>query len=116
VDALDTAQPAPLRYRAVPRHPRVQRDLALLLDCETPAGEVARAIREAGGDSLADVAIFDRYQGRGVPAGKLGLGFRLLFQRADRTLHESEVAAATGRVLRRLQEQFGAELRGGETP
>ena len=116
VDALDTAQPAPPRYRAVPRHPRVQRDLALLLNCETPAGEIARAIREAGGDSLADVAIFDRYQGRGVPAGKLGLGFRLLFQRADRTLHESEVAAATGRVLRRLQKQFGAELRGGETP
>lgn len=114
VDALDSARPAPPRYRAVPRHPRVQRDLALLLDCETPAGEVARAIREAGGDSLADVAIFDRYAGRGVPAGKLGLGFRLQFQRADRTLQESEVAAATGRVLRRLQKQFGAELRGGE--
>lgn len=114
VDALDGAQPAPPRYRAVPRHPRVQRDLALLLDCETPAGEVARAIREAGGDSLADVAIFDRYAGRGVPAGKLGIGFRLQFQRADRTLQESEVAAATGRVLRRLQKQFGAELRGGE--
>jgi len=116
VDALDSAQPAPPRYRAVPRHPRVQRDLALLLDCETPAGEVARAIREAGGDSLADVAIFDRYAGRGVPAGKLGIGFRLQFQRVERTLQESEVAAATGRVLRRLQKQFGAELRGGEGP
>ena len=53
----------------------------------------------------------DRYEGRGVPEGRTSLAFRLVFQRADRTLTDEEVAAATDRVVRVLERRFGGKLR-----
>lgn len=111
VDALDAIGARAPRYRPVSRHPRVQRDLAVLLDAGVPAGEVLDAIRRKAGGSLHSVRVFDRYEGTGVPEGKVSIAFRLVFQRPDRTLTEPEVAKATRRVVELLSKQFGGELR-----
>ena len=99
------------RYREVSYHPSVRRDLAVLLDSTAQAGEVLEAIRKTGGASLASVDVFDRWEGRGVPEGKVSLTFRLVFQRADRSLTDFEVARATDRVVDLLAHRFGGELR-----
>ena len=99
------------RYAPVSRQPSVRRDLALLVDRDQAAGAIVSAIRQKGGPLLQDVDLFDRYEGKGVPEGKLSLGVRLVFQHAERTLTEAEVAKATERVVRALGQQFGAELR-----
>jgi len=111
VDALDRAGRAAVRFREVSRFPAVERDLALLLAHDTAAGELADAIREAGGESLLSVRVFDRFAGRGVPEGKVSVAYRLVFQRLDRTLTEPEVSQALERVLALLARRFGAELR-----
>jgi phenylalanyl-tRNA synthetase beta chain len=98
-------------YREVSRFPLVRRDLAVTVDRELPAGEVLAAIRESGGPHLASVEIFDRYRGPGVPDDRQSLAFHLVFQRADRTLTDEEVAAATDRVVRTLDRRFGGKLR-----
>ncbi len=95
----------------VSRHPHVRRDLAVLLDRGVAAGEVLEAIRKRGGGSLRSARVFDRYEGKGVPEGKVSLAFRLVFQRADRTLLDSEVSKAVDRVVHLLEERFGGELR-----
>ena len=41
----------------------------------------------------------------------VSLAFRLVFQRADRTLTEKEVTKATDRVVKMLSHRFGGELR-----
>jgi phenylalanyl-tRNA synthetase beta chain len=109
--ALLEAPPELPRYRAVSRHPRVRRDLAVLLDEAVRAGEVLETIRAQGGGALQSVEIFDRYAGAGVPEGKVSLAFRLVFQRMDRTLTDAEVAKATERVVHLLEARFGGELR-----
>ena len=93
------------------RHPAVRRDVAVLLDLDQAAGEVLDAIRSSAGASLAQLEIFDRFEGRGVPAGKVSLAFRLIFQRADRTLTDDEVAKAIDKVRAMLVRRFGGELR-----
>jgi phenylalanyl-tRNA synthetase beta chain len=98
-------------YREVSRFPFVRRDLAVLVDGELAAGELLAAIRESGGPHLASVELFDRYQGPGVPDGQASLAFRLVFQRADRTLTDGEVGAATDRIVRVLARRFGGRLR-----
>lgn len=113
LDALAAAPPEPVRYREVSRHPSVRRDLAVLLSREQSAGAVLAAIRGAAGPHLVDAAVFDRYEGRGVPEGRVSLAFRLVFQRPDRTLTDAEVARATERVVRMLADRFGGELRQG---
>jgi phenylalanyl-tRNA synthetase beta chain len=111
VDALDRAGRATVRYREVSRFPAVSRDLAVLLARDVEAGAVAEAMREAGGEALQSVRVFDRFAGRGVPDGKVSVAYRLVFQRTDRTLTEPEVSQAMERVLAMLARRFDAELR-----
>jgi len=111
VDALDAAGREPQRVREPSRFPKVERDLAVLLAGDVAAGEVAAALREAGGPALQSVEIFDRFAGAGVPAGKVSVAFRLVFQRPDRTLNEAEVGQALERVVALLAKRFAGELR-----
>ena len=83
----------------------------MLIDRDAAAGELLEAIRKQAGADLVSVELFDRYEGRGVPEGRVSVAFRLVFQRADRTLVDTEVNQAMDRVVRALAERFGAELR-----
>ena len=98
-------------YREVSRYPSVRRDLAVVLDRTTGAGEVLEAIRKTGGPALISAEVFDRWEGRGVPERKVSLTFGLIFQRTDRNLTDSEVVKATDRVVNLLAHRFGGELR-----
>jgi phenylalanyl-tRNA synthetase beta chain len=111
VDSLDAVKTPPPRYREVSKHPRIVRDLAVLLSREVAAGAVLEAIRKLAGSSLTSATVFDRYEGKGVPEEKVSLAFRLVFQRTDRTLTEQEVAKTTERVVAALRQDFGGELR-----
>jgi phenylalanyl-tRNA synthetase beta chain len=111
LEALERSSRRDPQYREVSVHPSVRRDLAVLLDRAAQAGEVLEAIRKTGGASLTSVDVFDRWEGRGVPEGKVSLTFRLVFQRADRSLTDSEVVKATDRVVNLLAHRFGGELR-----
>jgi phenylalanyl-tRNA synthetase beta chain len=113
LDGLAAVPAAARRYREVSRQPSVRRDLAVLLPREEAAGRVLEAIRTTAGPQLVSVEVFDRYEGRGIPEGRVSLAFRLVFQRADRTLTDAEVGRATDRVVAMLADRFRGELRQG---
>ena len=50
---------------------------------------------------------FDRYQGSGVPQGRVSVSVRLTFQ-ADRTLIDSEVQRSVDTILAALVREHGA--------
>jgi phenylalanyl-tRNA synthetase beta chain len=109
------AEPTPKKapvFQPLPAFPGVDRDLALVLPTDLRAGDVLGRIRSAAGALLADVEIFDLYEGEGIPDGYRSVGFRLWFQSAERTLTDSEVDQAMGAVVGRLREEFGVEPRG----
>jgi len=111
--ALAALAPAAVVYREVSPYPSVRRDLAVLLGRDQAAGAVLDAIRATAGPQLVSADVFDRYEGRGVPEGRVSVAFRLVFQRPDRTLTDAEVARATERVVRMLADRFGGALRRG---
>jgi phenylalanyl-tRNA synthetase beta chain len=98
-------------FREPSREPAVRRDLAVLIERGRAAGDLVEAIRKQAGPDLVSVEIFDRYEGKGVPEGRVSVAFRLIFQRPDRTLVDTEVNQAMDRVVRALAQRFGAELR-----
>jgi phenylalanyl-tRNA synthetase beta chain len=98
-------------FREPSREPAIRRDLAVLIPRERAAGDLLEAIRKQAGADLVSVEIFDRYEGKGVPEGRTSVAFRLMFQRPDRTLVDTEVNQAMDRVVRALAQRFGAELR-----
>ncbi len=104
-----TSKRAP--FREPSREPAIRRDLAVLIARGQSAGDLVETIRKQAGPDLASVEIFDRYEGKGVPDGRVSVAFRLVFQRADRTLVDTEVNQAMDRVVRALAQRFGAELR-----
>jgi phenylalanyl-tRNA synthetase beta chain len=52
------------------------------------------------------------YRGAPLPEGKKNLAFAISYRTADRTLTDAEADAAHGRIVKRLAESLGAELRG----
>jgi len=98
--------------RAVPEFPPVKEDLALVLDEAVPAAQVQAAIRSAGGNLLAGITLFDVYRDEKLGAGKKSLAFSLTYQAPDRTLTDSDVAKVRGKIVKKLQDEFGASLRG----
>ena len=100
-----------ISYEKLPRYPSVERDIALVVNQDVPAGEVRNTIMTAGGRLLHDVKIFDVYEGEHVNAGKKSLAFSLLYFDPERTLKEEEVTEAHDRILDAVREQFDAELR-----
>jgi phenylalanyl-tRNA synthetase beta chain len=96
----------------LPKFPSIERDIALLVDIDTPAGELLDTIRIAGGDLLESVRVFDFYQGTQVPAGKKSLAYALVYRSPERTLTDEEVTERHNRVLEALKAEHQAELRG----
>ncbi len=95
----------------VPEFPPVLEDLAVVVEESLPAARVAELIRLAGGQVVADVRLFDVYRGEKIGAGKKSLAYRITYQTADKTLSDQDVAAIRARIVRRLEQEFGASLR-----
>ena len=60
---------------------------------------------------LIQVREFDRYQGKGIPDGKVSLSFRLTFQSAERTLTDEDVQAGMQRIIDALIADLNAVQR-----
>ena len=113
LEALLALEPDDASFAEVSRFPQIRRDLAVIVDRDVAAGEILEALRRSAGKSCVSVEIFDRYEGRGIPEGRVSLAFRLVFQRDDRTLTDAEVEPAIDKVVRMLSHRFDGELRQG---
>ncbi len=110
IDQLLPAIDPSSRFRSLSRFPSVMQDIALLVGADVPAARVQELI--AASNLVAEAQLFDVFEGAPLPEGKRSLAFAVHFQAPDRTLTEKDVADARQRIIRRLQHELGAELRG----
>lgn len=110
-DAIAELAGKVITYRPLSRFPAIRRDIALLLDEAIPSAQVEAIIREAAGESLESLALFDMYAGQQVPAGKKSLAYALTFRALDRTLTDAEVDDAMAAVRAAVAQQVGAQPR-----
>ncbi len=109
-EKFEQALPRPT-FQPFSSYPAAERDLALLVHRDEMAGAVRRKLetfgRRAAGDSfdLENVALFDLYEGKGIPEGQKSLAFSLIFRAADRTLTEEEV----NQVFQKVQDDIAKE-------
>jgi phenylalanyl-tRNA synthetase beta chain len=102
---------APITFTPLPRHPSVARDISILIDQGLPADSVRGTIRSVAPPTLVYVREFDRYQGKGVPEGRVSLSLRLTFQSRERTLTDAEVDAAMKQIVAALHTAHNAVQR-----
>lgn len=98
-------------YRTVSRFPAVRRDLAVVVDGSIAVGDILSAARAVLPVLVTELALFDVYQGKGVPDGKKSLAFKMLLQDTEKTLTDAEIENAVSEVLAYLSQRFGATLR-----
>ena len=87
-------------------------DLAFVLDSSLPVESVTPLILQTGKPLLRKATLFDVYEGEQVDEGKRSLAYSLTFQATDRTLTDDEVGKVRNKIIKRLQHEFQATLRG----
>jgi phenylalanyl-tRNA synthetase beta chain len=102
---------APRPYRALPTIPAAEFDLALLLPPGITAAQVEKTIREAAGELLERVELFDLYEGAGIDAGYRSVAWRLTLRHPERTLRDKEIEGRRAKILAALQQELNVRQR-----
>ncbi len=87
-------------YQPLPRFPASKRDLSLLAPEELSEAEIREHILAES--LVASAFLYDRYQGPGIPLGRVSLTYEVAFRHPERTLSAEEVEAAVQRILANL--------------
>jgi phenylalanyl-tRNA synthetase beta chain len=111
VDSQVLAQRALPRHAGVSRFPLVRRDLAFVLDVETPAGELLAALRTDAPAQVRSIDVFDEYRGKGMAENQKSLAIRVVMQDTERTLTDREVEDAVQMLVDTALRQCNASLR-----
>jgi phenylalanyl-tRNA synthetase beta chain len=107
LDAANVVAAAP----AIWTFPVAKEDIALVVKSDVAATDVLNVVRNAAGELLEDIRLFDVYEGAQVPEGHKSLAFALRFRAQDRTLAAEEVATARQAGVDAAGKSFGATLR-----
>jgi phenylalanyl-tRNA synthetase beta chain len=90
----------------------VRRDFAFLVPEEMPAETLLRAARGAERNLITGVALFDRYQGKGVPEGQVSLAIAVTIQPVEKSFSEAELDAISAKIVAEVGKKAGGVLRG----
>jgi phenylalanyl-tRNA synthetase beta chain len=111
VDSQTLAQRSLPRHAGLSRFPLVRRDLAFVLDAQTPAGELLAALREDAPARVRSIDVFDEYRGKGMTETQKSLAIRVVMQDTERTLTDREVEDAVQELVDTALLQCNASLR-----
>ncbi len=99
-------------FKAISRYPRVNRDLAIVVDDGIQWSQVQATVRSVSDSRIREVQLFDIYQGPGIEAGKKSLALSLSLQDTESTMDDATIQAIVDRVISALRAEIHAELRG----
>lgn len=89
---------------------KVSRDLAFVVNQETPVGVVMQQIKQLGIAELIDLAVFDIFAGGNLAADEKSVAFNLVFQ-AEKTLGDEEINLWLNSIKSLVCDKFAAKLR-----
>jgi phenylalanyl-tRNA synthetase beta chain len=111
VEGLANGQLAAARVLPVGRQPVTERDLAVVVEDDVPAGDVAATMRAAAGDEVGSIVLFDVYRGAPLAANEKSLAWRLRVGSGGRVLDEGEVEELVARLVQAVAAAHGGRLR-----
>jgi phenylalanyl-tRNA synthetase beta chain len=102
---------APRRHQSISKFPQVRRDLAVVVQHDVPAAAVLQSVRNAVGEDLVDVRLFDVYVGEGIDSNEKSLAIGLTLQSQTTTLSEEEINALADSALQAMRTDHAARQR-----
>lgn len=90
----------------------VRRDFAFVVDKSISAETLLRAARGAEKALIADVTLFDIYEGKGIDDDKKSLAIDVTLQPTQKTLTEEEIDAVAKKIIAAVEKATNGTLRG----
>ena len=115
LDLLPAPKARPTRARAklvMSDFQPVGRDFAFVVDKNVAAGDIVRTVQNCDRALIADVVVFDVYEGAGLDADKKSIAVEVTLQPVERTLTDAEIEAVAGKIVAEVSRRHGATLRG----
>jgi phenylalanyl-tRNA synthetase beta chain len=98
-------------FRSFGAYPPLRQDIAVIVPEQLALAELIARVREAGGETLEQVHLFDVYTGEQVGEGRRSLALALSFRSPERTLTDEDVGPLRERIVTAVA-GLGGELRG----
>lgn len=113
LDALPEprAHTSPRSLKLSPFQP-VERDFAFVFDHDVAAERLLSAARAVDPKLVAEIRLFDVYEGEGLPESKKSLAITVRLEPQDRTLTDSEIEGFSKRLVAAVEKATGGKLRG----
>lgn len=89
----------------------VDKDLAFVVDKTVPAINLMTAAKTADREFIADVRVFDVYEGENLPEGKKSIALALTFQPKEKTFTDQDIENLMNKVIQEMKKKCNAELR-----
>ncbi len=89
----------------------VRRDFAFIVADEVRAQNIVRAARGADKALIADVSVFDVFEGASLGEGRKSVAIEVTLQPRDKTLTDEEIDAAAQRIVAAVAKATGGTLR-----
>ncbi len=99
------------KFESVDLQP-VRRDFAFLVDRAVKAEDIVKSAKAVDRALIGNVAVFDVYEGQGVPQGKKSIGIEITLKPKEKTLTDLEIEAFSTRLVEEVGKKTGAILRG----
>jgi phenylalanyl-tRNA synthetase beta chain len=99
------------QYQPLPVYPAAPRDLAVVVDESVEAGDLIKAVKEAGKEIAESVAIFDLYRGKQIEKGKKSVAISITYRSKAGNLSSEQVDERQRAVANRLKKDFNAQIR-----
>ena len=111
LDSLYQASNTTKKYTPIAKFPAATRDIAIVVDESTLAGDVEDTINKSGGNLVEKISLFDIYRGAQIEKGKKSMAYAIVYRDPQKSLTDKDVNKVHDRILQNLQKNLGAELR-----
>ncbi len=111
LDQLLGRRPPASGFKALPVHPAIQRDIAMILPETVTHDEVLQTVKKARPEFLETTGLFDVFRGKNIPKGRKSVAYSFTYRHAERTLKDKEANDSHAKVVTALRDQLKAEIR-----
>lgn len=104
-------QPRAFSFQPVPRYPGTSRDLSFLVEDSLSYQQIQQQLQKLNIPYLENFQVYDRFQGKALPPGKVSFSVRFYFRHSARTLQTEEVDRAMQEITSQLKSTLKIQLR-----
>ncbi len=111
IDLLNELFDDSYEFKAIPKFPTVERDLAVVVEESVTAEQIITIATKYAGKTLSNVKIFDIYRGKGIESGYKSVAINFEFTSYDKTMTDDEINSKMNKIIKMLGNELNAKLR-----